>query len=68
VGALQHCNISSKDCDASRLKDCRAELKDSLTDDPFPGPYPAPSQNRVSNAFRDMRDELTKLSFGIIHR
>ena len=66
--ALDYVGIPVAVCDVSKLKDCRAELKDSLTDDPFPGPYSGPAQNRVSKAFRDMRDEMTRLSFRIIRR
>lgn len=54
--------------DAAALRNARGKLKDSLTDSPFPGPFDAASRNRIAVAFRDMRDELNRLSFAIIRR
>jgi hypothetical protein len=68
AGAIQYCETFVKPFDVTRLKRLRSQLKDRLTDDPFPGPYDAVAQNRATVAFRNMRDELTRLSFGIIHR
>jgi hypothetical protein len=51
-----------------QLKDARVELKDSLTDSPFPGPYNEHARQRISKAFRLFRDEMNRLSFAIIRR
>jgi hypothetical protein len=65
---LQHCDITLISMEFQSLKDARLELKDSLTDRPFPGPYDYGSLARVYTAFKRIRDELTRLAFAINRR
>jgi hypothetical protein len=66
--ALKHCSIDLRDVHFEKVKDAGFELKDSLTDSPFPGPYDAHGLARIRTASRLMRDELTRLAFAINHR
>jgi hypothetical protein len=65
---LRHCSITLEDIQFGRVKEARIELKDSLTDTPFPGPYDNSSRVRIRAAMKVMRDELTRLAFAINHR
>lgn len=66
--ALGHCKVDLQKLRFDKLKDARSELKDSLTDTPFPGPYDPASLVRIRGALRTMRDELTRMAFAINHR
>jgi hypothetical protein len=66
--ALSHCGVQLHSVDFQRLKDARDELKESLTDTPFPGPYDRRDRTRIRSALKSMRDELTRVSFAINRR
>jgi hypothetical protein len=68
VDALGHCGIKAASLSTSKLSEFRSELKDSLTDSPYPGPYDQAAQNRIHMAFKQFQDELTRLFFSVIHR
>jgi hypothetical protein len=65
---LRHCSASLDKINFEKLKDARSELKDSLTDSPFPGPYTHTSRIRIRAATKVMRDELTRIGFAINRR
>ena len=52
--------------DLRSLKLARSELKDALTDSPFPGKMPPSGLNRITNAFRDFQDELINVTMKIV--
>jgi hypothetical protein len=66
--ALCCCSIKLDTLNFQKLKDARAELKDSLTDSPFPGPYDNASLARMQSASKSFRDELTRVAFSVNHR
>ncbi len=68
--ALRQCSADLVKMDFERLKELRAEMKDSLTDSdsPYPGPYDAASISRIRLAQTKMRDELTRIAFAINRR
>jgi hypothetical protein len=51
-----------------KLKEARTELKDALTDSPFPGPFDPVSRGRIANTFRAFRDELTEVTIRVVRR
>jgi hypothetical protein len=65
---LRHCDVTPHALKFDSLKDARLELKDSLTDTPFPGPYDHGSRGRIRSASKTMRDELTRMAFAVNHR
>jgi hypothetical protein len=65
---LRHCSVSLDKIKFESLKDARIQLKDSLTDSPFPGPYGQAERIRIRTAIRAMRDELTRVAFAINRR
>lgn len=65
---LRACSVNLDKLGFEKLKEARAELKDSLTDTPFPGPYDHASRARIRTAMKVMRDELTRIAFAINHR
>lgn len=66
--ALQHAGMKTETIQFEKLKDARGELKDSLTDTPYPGPYDISSLLRIRAAQKNMRNELTRIAFAINHR
>jgi len=66
--ALQQCRCKLHVLEFGKLKDARSELKESLTDTPFPGPYDAASLSKINVSFKGIRDELTRLTFAIPRR
>jgi hypothetical protein len=66
--ALLYCGCKLHTVDFGRLKDARSELKEILTDTPFPGPYDETSIGKINVAFKSVRDELTRLTFAIPRR
>lgn len=65
---LGHCKISLDSVKFQALKEARRDLKDSLTDSPFPGPYDQASRIHIRNMIKKVRDELTRMAFAINHR
>lgn len=66
--ALRLCKVTPHKINFEQLKAARSELKDSLTDSPFPGPYDQASRIRIRGAKKTMRVELTRIAFAINHR
>lgn len=66
--ALDSCKASRDDLQFGKLMDAMYELKEALTDSPYPGPYDGPSRLRIQKAFKAFRDELTRIAFAINHR
>lgn len=66
--ALSQCSADLNALEFSKLKDARSEIKDSLTDTPYPGPYDATSLSRIRLAQTNMRDQLTRMAFAINRR
>jgi hypothetical protein len=66
--SLGYCNIESSRLKFDELKTAREELKNSLTDTPFPGPYDAGSLKTIQDAFRVLWDQVNRIAFAISHR
>jgi hypothetical protein len=66
--ALGHCRTDLQKLGFDRLKIARAELKECLTDTPYPGPYDRASLVAIRTAFKKMRDELTRIAFAVNQR
>lgn len=66
--ALSYCKQDLTVLKFESLKRAREELKDALTDSPFPGPYDTVSISRIRALLKKMRDELTRTAFAINHR
>lgn len=66
--ALSQCGADLGKLGFSELKDARSDLKDTLTDTPYPGPYDPNSIARIRIAQRTMRDHLTRIAFAINRR
>ena len=66
--ALRYCKVKLDKLNFEQLKSARSELKDSLTDSPYPGPYDQGARIRIRTAKRVMRDELTRMAFAINRR
>jgi hypothetical protein len=66
--ALAQCSADLSKLKFAGLKDARSEIKDSLTDTPYPGPYDANSLSRIRLAQTNMRDQLTRIAFAINRR
>jgi hypothetical protein len=65
---LGHCSVKLHKLDFEKLKDARVKLKESLTDNPFPGPYDPLSLRTIRDGFTLMRNELTRMAFAINRR
>lgn len=66
--ALRHCSIDMSKLRFESVKDARVEIKEALTDTPYPGPYDSGSLGRIRTSLKTMRDELTRITFAINHR
>ena len=66
--ALTHCKANREKLEFDKLKLAMWELKESLTDTPYPGPYDGPSRVRIQKSFKALRDELTRIAFAINRR
>jgi len=65
---LKLCRVKLHAVEIGKLKDARTELKERLTDSPFPGPYDPASCAGILSALRGVRDELMRISIAINHR
>jgi hypothetical protein len=65
--ALDCCGIQKGKLCFDALKKRRLNVKKALTDSPYPGPYNTKQQNAISNAFKLLNDEVTRITFDV-HR
>lgn len=66
--ALTYCKVKLDRLNFEALKSALFELKESLTDSPYPGPYDQAARIRIRSAKRAVRNELTRVGFAINRR